>query len=567
MQGEQDPTALLERARDWAAHDPDPATRQEIEQLVAVASTEGAQATAARADLADRFAGPLTFGTAGLRGVVAAGESRMNTAVVIRATAGLAQYLKETVGPGARVVLGCDARHGSGAFLTAAAQVLAAAGARPLVLPQQLPTPVTAFAVRTLQADAGIMITASHNPPQDNGYKVYLGGRAATAEGQGVQIVPPADALIAECIAETPPADQVPRTDQGVEPVDPSLVAAYRDRAASRRGTPDASDVSIVLTPMHGVGGAIALDVLAEAGFADVTVVPEQARPDPDFPTIPFPNPEEPGAIDLALALAQDHGADVVIALDPDADRCSVAIPLRAGGWRQLTGDEIGSVLGEQAAADDTRAGGTLANSVVSSRLLERIATAHGLRHATTLTGFKWIARTPDLRFGYEEAIGYCTDPEAVRDKDGIGAAVRVATLVHDLAVDGRTVEDLLDDLARRHGLYATAPLSIRVEDLSRIGAMMADLRREPLTVLADSPVTEVDDLAEGSADLPPTDGLSYLSEAGDRVIIRPSGTEPKLKCYLEVVLPVGPGDEIPREAAVERLQAITTQLRERLGV
>jgi phosphomannomutase len=318
---------------------------------------------------------------------------------------------------------------------------------------------------------------------------------------------------------------------------------------------------------MHGVGGAIALDVLAEAGFADVTVVPEQARPDPDFPTIPFPNPEEPGAIDLALALAQDHGADVVIALDPDADRCSVAIPLRAGGWRQLTGDEIGSVLGEQAAADDTRAGGTLANSVVSSRLLERIATAHGLRHATTLTGFKWIARTPDLRFGYEEAIGYCTDPEAVRDKDGIGAAVRVATLVHDLAVDGRTVEDLLDDLARRHGLYATAPLSIRVEDLSRIGAMMADLRREPLTVLADSPVTEVDDLAEGSADLPPTDGLSYLSEAGDRVIIRPSGTEPKLKCYLEVVLPVGPGDEIPREAAVERLQAITTQLRERLGV
>ncbi len=559
---------ILAQARDWAAHDPDPSTRAEILALVAQAEGEDTEAASTLADLESRFSGPLTFGTAGLRGAVAAGESRMNTAVVIRATAGVAHYLLDTVGRGARVVLGCDARHGSSEFMDAAAEVLAASGAAVLTLPKQLPTPVTAFTVRSLDCDAGIMVTASHNPPADNGYKVYLGGRAADEDGRGVQIVPPADAEIAARIAAAPPADEVPRSTDGIEAAGADVVQAYVDRAASLRGDPapaTPSPIRIVLTPMHGVGGQTCEKVLHQAGFPDVHLVPKQAEPDPNFPTVSFPNPEEPGAIDLSLELAREVGADVVIALDPDADRCSVAIPLRGGDWRQLTGDEIGAILGEQAAADGSREGDTLANSVVSSRLLGRIAAAHGLEHAVTLTGFKWIARAPGIRFGYEEAIGYCTDPAAVHDKDGVSAAVRVATLVDDLAREGRTIEDLLDDLAREYGLHATAPLSFRVSDLSLIADAMAQLRANGLASLAGSPVTQTRDLAEGSPGLPPTDGLLYLTEAGDRVIVRPSGTEPKLKCYLEVVLPCE-GGQVPRAAAAERLDRIKADLTAALG-
>ncbi|WP_347346081.1 phospho-sugar mutase [Microbacterium sp.] len=555
-------TDVIEQARAWVAHDPDAATRAE---LTALADAAEARDPAAQAELASRFNGPLTFGTAGLRGAVGAGESRMNVAVVTRATAGLAQYLLDTLGPGARVVLGCDARHGSSPFMDAAAGVLAATGAQVLTLPKQLPTPLTAFAVRALDADAGVMITASHNPPADNGYKVYLGGRATDEDGRGVQIVPPADAEIAARIAASPPADEVPLSTQGIEPTGDDVVRAYVDRVASRRTNPEPSGIRIVLTPMHGVGGGVAQQALSQAGFGDVHVVAAQADPDPDFPTVAFPNPEEPGAIDLALDLAREVSANVVIALDPDADRCSVAIPLRTGEWRQLTGDEIGAILGEQAAADDTRPGDTLACSIVSSRLLGRIAAAHGLKHAATLTGFKWIARTPGIRFGYEEAIGYCTDPEAVHDKDGVGAMIRVATLVDDLAREGRTIEDLLDDLARRHGLHATGPLSFRVSDLSLIADGMARLRTNGIAQLAGSPVVTAQDLAEGSAELPPTDGLLYLTEAGDRVIVRPSGTEPKLKCYLEAVLPCD-GDEVPRAAAAERLDRIRADVTAALG-
>lgn len=556
-------SGLFARAHAWATHDPDPETQTEL--LTLLEEAEGGNVTALE-DLHSRFAGPLTFGTAGLRGAVAAGESRMNTAVVIRATAGVARYLAETVGPGSHVVLGCDARHGSSKFMDAAAQVLAASGAIALTLPKGLPTPVTAYAVRELGADAGIMITASHNPPADNGYKVYLGGRATDEDGRGVQIVPPVDAEIAARIEGAPPADEVPRSMTGIEALDPSIVQDYVQRAASRRGTDEASSIRIVLTPMHGVGGTTAMRTLEAAGFSDVHLVPKQAEPDPDFPTVSFPNPEEPGAIDLSLELARSVEADMIIALDPDADRCSVAIPMHTGDWRQLTGDEIGAILGEQAAADNTRDGDTLASSIVSSRLLGRIAEAHGLTHAVTLTGFKWIARTPGLRFGYEEAIGYCTDPVAVHDKDGISAAVHVASLVHDLAQEGRTIEDLLDDLARHHGLHATAPLSFRVSDLSLIAGAMAGLRKQGITELAGSPVIRAQDLAGGSAELPPTDGLLYLTEAGDRVIIRPSGTEPKLKCYLEVILPVE-GDEIPHRAAAERLRLIQDELTHILGL
>ncbi|MBW3085356.1 putative phosphomannomutase [Austwickia sp. TVS 96-490-7B] len=549
---------LIAQAREWIGQDPDPQTRDELTALINRAENGDDQAVA---DLESRFAGPLTFGTAGLRGAVGAGQTRMNTAVVTQATAGLTRYLLDTVGERPRIVIGCDARRGSHEFRTAAAQVVAAAGAVPMLLPEQLPTPVTAYAVRALNADAGVMVTASHNPPADNGYKVYLGGRAADGDGCGVQIVPPADAEIARRIAETPGAGAIPLSEDGIEEVPMQVVEDYVTRAAALRGSTQPAAARIILTPMHGVGGATAQEVLRRAGFTDVHIVAEQADPDPTFPTVPFPNPEEPGAIDLALRLAADVDAHVVIALDPDADRCSVAIPLRADGtWRQLTGDEIGAILGEQAAADASREGDTLACSIVSSRLLARIAAAHGLRHAATLTGFKWIARTPDLRFGYEEAIGYCTDPTAVRDKDGITAMVRIASLVEDLLAQGRTLEDLLDDLARAHGLHATAPLSFRVTDLSLISDAMARLRAQAPVELAGSPVVEARDLAEGSPELPPTDGLLYLTDAGDRVIVRPSGTEPKLKCYLEVVLPCGQGD-IPHADAAARLERIKADM------
>ncbi|WP_168581245.1 phospho-sugar mutase [Gephyromycinifex aptenodytis] len=566
----EDLAGLLERARHWCAHDPAPAERAALSALIEQAQAGEAEALA---DLASRFTGPLTFGTAGLRGAVGAGETRMNRAVVARATFGLMGYLNGIVEE-PRVVIGCDARHGSADFARTVAQVVAAAGGRALVLPAQLPTPVLAYAVRDLQADAGVMVTASHNPPADNGYKVYLGGRVAQDEARGVQIVPPADRLIAENIAAAPPADQipgVPSDDDGVleQPedakivlLDHGVVAGYVGRAASLAGSQLDADISIVLTPLHGVGGQLACDVLATAGFPEVQLVPEQAEPDPDFPTVAFPNPEEPGALDLALDLARRSDADVVIALDPDADRCSVATPdpSAPGGWRQLTGDELGALLGEQAAQRTAQEGdpdtAVLACSIVSSRQLARIAAAHGCQHATTLTGFKWIARTPGIVFGYEEAIGYCTDPGYVRDKDGIGTAVRVAALVAQLRSQGRTLCDALDDLARRDGLHATSQVSFRVSDLQLIGDAMARLRQNPPTVLADSAVVEVADLARGYAGLLPTDGLLLRTERDDRVIVRPSGTEPKLKCYLEVILAACDG-RVPRDAAQQRLRQL----------
>ena len=551
---------LVEQAERWIAHDPAEWTRAELSSLVEAANSGDA---AAEAELASRFSGPLTFGTAGLRGAVGAGESRMNRAVVARATAGLVRYLSDALAGQPQpplVVLGCDARHGSSEFLRDAARVVSGAGARALVLPERLPTPVLAFAVRHLGADAGVMVTASHNPPADNGYKVYLGGRLASDEACGVQIVPPADAEIAARIEAAPPADEIARSDDLVEHVGDDLLQAYLERAASlgARGAAT-SPVRIVLTPMHGVGGDTGVAALNAAGFANVHVVEAQAQPDPDFPTVAFPNPEEPGALDLA---------DVVIALDPDADRCSVAIPAPAteAGWRQLSGDELGALLGEQAAR---RAGGegVLACSVVSGRLLSRIAAAHGLEHATTLTGFKWIARTPGLVFGYEEAIGYCCDPQFVRDKDGVSAAVLVAALVHELREGGRGVQDALDDLAREHGLHATAPLTFRVDDLGLIASAMRTLRSNPPAELAGATVTQVVDLADGYEGLPPTDGMLMLTDADDRVIVRPSGTEPKLKCYLEVVLDCGPEGTPPTAEAARRLDVLRTDVARATGM
>ncbi|TDE97534.1 phospho-sugar mutase [Occultella glacieicola] len=576
---------LVAAARAWIADDPDPATADELRELLDHALgdgfTEGEQ-RAALAELADRFSGPLEFGTAGLRGALGAGPHRMNRAVVIRAAAGLVRYLTDTLGAGPRVVIGYDARFGSSDFAADTADVVAAAGGHAYLLPAALPTPVLAFAVRHLDADAGVMVTASHNPPQDNGYKVYLGGRVVTDAGQGAQIVPPADAEISARIAQVPSVASVPRSADAAaatggrrELLAADIVDAYVDRATGL--VPDGAprDLRIVLTPLHGVGGALAGRVLAEAGFADVTLVAEQADPDPTFPTVAFPNPEEPGALDLAFATAARVGADLIIANDPDADRCSVAVPDRDAdtGWRQLTGDEVGALLGEQAATSSAPAGGdgegVLASSIVSSRLLAAIAVHHGLTHRATLTGFKWISRVDGLVFGYEEALGYCTDPAAVRDKDGITAAVRVATLAAGLRARGRTLTDVLDDLARRHGLHATAPLSVRVEDRALIAAAQDRLRKVPPTTLADSAVVSAVDLATGSPDLPPTDGLLYLTEANDRIIVRPSGTEPKLKCYLEVIEAVGPDEDLGpvRTRAVARLDRLRADIAAAAGL
>ena len=565
-------TQLADRVQQWLEHDPDERTRAELSALLEKA--RGGD-DAAAADLESRFEGPLMFGTAGLRAAVGAGESRMNRAVVIRASAGLASFLVDRVGSEPLVVVGCDARHGSEDFAADAAAVFAAAGCRAVRLPAQLPTPLVAYAVRELGADAGVMVTASHNPPADNGYKVYLGARAVDGDDEmGVQIVPPDDARIAERIAAAPFADEVPRDPESVTTAEDAVLDGYVRRAASLRGRAgEGQDIRIALTPMHGVGLGTALRVLDEAGFPNVSVVAEQAEPDPDFPTVAFPNPEEPGAMDLLMALAAQEDADVAIAMDPDADRCAVAIPTGAGtgdplrDWRRLSGDEIGALLGEDAASDPDRAGDTLACSIVSGRLLGRIAENHGLSFRQTLTGFKWIARTPKLRFGYEEAIGYCTDPTAVRDKDGVSTAVRVASLVARLKERGTTVQDELDRLARMHGLFATAPLTFRVADLSLITRGMQRLRENPPTELAGSPIAEFVDLAKGSPELLPTEGILMRTEADDRVIVRPSGTEPKLKCYLEVVLPVLDDAVVPREDAAHRLQQISTQLREVVGL
>lgn len=575
--------ALTTTAETWLVHDPHEPDRAQVRTWIDAAQRGD---EAARDALARAFAGPLTFGTAGLRGPIGPGESSMNSAVVTRTTAGLATYLQEVVGApdhAPRLVVGYDARHGSSRFARDAVEVAAAAGCEAMLLPGPLPTPVLAFAARHLEADAGVMITASHNPAADNGYKVYLGGRAADGPGRGVQIVLPADAQIAAAIAAAPPADEVPRSGAGVRQLGDDLLEAYLRRAAAIvAGTAPLGThrqrLRVVLTPMHGVGGFVAQQALLALGFADVHVVSEQAAPDPDFPTVPFPNPEEAGALDLAIDLARRVEADLVVALDPDADRCSVAVPTGAtgvgsgGGWRQLSGDDVGALLGRDAADRDTGRG-VLASSVVSGRLLGRIAAAAGLRHVTTLTGFKWIARVDGLAYGYEEAIGYCTDPQAVRDKDGITAAVRVVDLASRLGAGGRSLLDALDDLAREHGLHATAPVTVRVEDVTRIGAAMARLRAHPPTELAGSPVTQVVDLADPGPDsgpdceLPATDGMLLLTAADDRVVVRPSGTEPKLKGYLEVVLPVPQGQPVPHERAAARLRLLRTDVSAALGL
>ncbi|MER5479920.1 phospho-sugar mutase [Streptomyces sp. NPDC002734] len=542
---------LIARAQAWLAEDPDPDTRAELSALIEAGD---------EAALAERFAGTLQFGTAGLRGELGAGPMRMNRSVVIRAAAGLAAYLRARGQGDGLVVVGYDARYKSADFARDTAAVMTGAGLRAAVLPRPLPTPVLAFAIRHLGAVAGVEVTASHNPPRDNGYKVYL--------GDGSQIVPPADAEIAAEIAAVASLHDVPRPESGWEILDDSVLDAYLARTDAVLAPGSARTARTVYTAMHGVGKDVVLAAFARAGFPEPVLVAEQAEPDPAFPTVAFPNPEEPGAMDLAFATARkaDPAPDLVIANDPDADRCAVAVPDGSGDWRMLRGDEVGALLAAHLVSRGAR--GTFAESIVSSSLLGRIAGAAGLGYEETLTGFKWISRVEGLRYGYEEALGYCVDPDGVRDKDGVTAALAITELASGLKEQGRTLLDLLDDLAVEHGLHATDQLSVRVADLSVIADAMRRLRENPPTRLAGLAVTRAEDLSEGTEALPPTDGLRYTLD-GARVIVRPSGTEPKLKCYLEAVVPVADHAGLPaaRARAAETLAALRTDLAEAAGL
>jgi phosphomannomutase len=552
---------LRHAAIDWIAGDPCAADRDELKAILAQAMAGN---DAAAADLASRMGSPLTFGTAGLRGPLRAGPSGMNLAVVRRAAAGIASYLAAGGHSGGIVVVGHDARHRSAEFAADAAGVLAAAGFTVLLAPGPLPTPVTAFAVRELDAAAALQVTASHNPPNDNGLKVYLAG--------GAQIVPPADRKIEAAIAAAPAAVLIDADGQPT-PWPDDLLSRYTARiAALPRGT--ARRLKVVATPMHGVGGRTLVAALARAGFTDVTLVPEQAEPDPDFPTVAFPNPEEPGATDLLLALAARIGADIAIAVDPDADRCAAGMPVDpadpAGRWRMLRGDETGALLGEHVLATLDRTAHPdplVATTIVSSELLKHIAAAHGARYDETLTGFKWIVRAGDgdgtgLVYGYEEALGHCVDPDVVRDKDGISASTLMCDLAATLKESGRSLSDALDELARAHGLHLTDQLSMRVDDLSIITAAMGRLRSTPPAALAGEAVTEVVDV------LPRTDAV-ILRTPHRRVVVRPSGTEPKLKCYLEVVATVPEGSEMTeiRAAAAADLAKLRAAMAATLGI
>ncbi|MER7457142.1 phospho-sugar mutase [Micromonospora sp. NPDC126480] len=563
---------LREQARRWLDDDPDQASRAELKAVLD-------RLPASAPELADRFAGPLTFGTAGLRGPLRAGPNGMNLAVVTQAAAGLVAWLAAQGGSGP-LVIGYDARHGSRAFAERTAQVATGAGRPAVLLPRPLPTPVLAYAVRRLGAVAGVMVTASHNPPQDNGYKVYLGAGLGGELGAGAQIVPPADAGIEAAIRAVGPLAEVPLGPAGTVLGD-DLVASYVQQAAGVIDPDGPRDLTVAYTPLHGVGAAVLTAAFAHAGFPVPGIVPEQAEPDPAFPTVSFPNPEEPGAVDRLTALAESTGADIAIANDPDADRCAVVVretgpaasasgevagPGTGGGapgWRMLRGDEVGALLADHLMRRGVT--GLYATTIVSSSLLRAMCAARDLPYDETLTGFKWIVRAgggaAPLVFGYEEALGYCVAPDHVRDKDGITAALTVAELAAGLKARGRTLTDRLDELAAEFGVHHTDQLSVRVDDLRMIAEMMARVRAATPTTLLGQPLTE-------SRDLLPEADVVILRSAAARVVIRPSGTEPKLKAYLEVVEPVAEGEvAAARTRAAQAVATLRAEIATALGV
>ena len=481
----------------------------------------------------------------------------MNRVIVGQAAAALATYLLDHGLTGGKVIIGFDARRNSDIFARDTAEIMAAAGFEAMITPGPLPTPVVAFGIRHLGCVAGVVVTASHNPPQDNGYKVYL--------GDGSQIVPPADMEISSRIDEVAKhsLDDIPRS-RSYAVLDVALVDAYIDRIAAWVPSDAPRQLRWVYTPLHGVGGSLVERVVEACGFPAGNVVAEQAEPDPRFPTVAFPNPEEPGAIDLAVNLAQRISADLVIANDPDADRLAAAVVIN-GQWRMLRGDELGALLGD----DALRRGvcGTYACSIVSSSMLAAMAAAHDQPFAYTLTGFKWIGRVPGLAYGYEEAIGYCVDPEAVPDKDGISALARLLMLAAGLKAEGRTIADRLDEIARRYGVYETDQMSLRVEHIELIAAAMARLRANPPKLLGGQQ-TSVVDLAHGNDMLPATDAVLIDGET-IKVVVRPSGTEPKLKCYLEARRPAPGGADLAAARAATRstLAVIRSEMSAILGI
>ena len=504
----------------WIADDPDPKTAAELSALLESNDEQ---------TLKTYFSGFLQFGTAGLRGPVGPGPSCMNRAVVGRTAAGIASYMKER-GMN-RVVIGRDARYGSEDFTNESAEIFAGAGFEVFVLPRPLPTPVLAFATQYLKCDVGVMVTASHNPPEDNGYKVYIGPSADGIDYAASQIITPTDSLIAKEIASIVSLSSTPRGKSWTI-VDEDLISEYVRRTALI--APKPGDLKIVYTAMHGVGTETAQRVFNHAGFATLILVDEQCTPDPDFPTVTFPNPEEPGAIDLALKKARDFGADLVIANDPDADRCAAAVNDPKVGWRMLRGDELGVIFGEWIAR--THSHGSFGNSIVSSSALRKIAAHYSIDFKEVLTGFKWLAKIEDLSYGYEEAIGYAVDSETVNDKDGISAALLLAQIASELKSQGLTLLDLLNEVWSRHGFHGTEQISIRVADLSQITHVLTKLRKNPPTQIAGRAVLSFDDLANPQDGLPPTDGLRLWIDGGIRMIVRPSGTEAKMKCYIEVI-------------------------------
>lgn len=541
----------LAQARAWLRQDPDPQTRDELAGIITRAASGDEAATA---ELDDRFGSRLAFGTAGLRGALGAGSNRMNRVLVSQAAAGFAAYLRErAAGVTPTVVIGYDGRRNSRVFAQDSAELFAGAGLRAILLPRLLPTPVLAFAVRHLGADAGVMVTASHNPPDDNGYKVYLGGA-----DHGSQIVAPADAEIAahiQRVADGGDVRALPRSS-AYETAGEDLVQAYVAATAAVAPAPAAGRrLRWVYTAMHGVGWETFARILDAAGYPRPIVVDEQLHPDATFRTVSFPNPEEPGAMDLAFATARRAKADFILANDPDADRLAVAVPddTAADGWRRLTGNEVGLLLGARAArAAAGTPGASLACSLVSSPGLGAIAAHHGLDFHETLTGFKWISRAPGIVFGFEEALGYLVNPETVRDKDGISAAVAVLGLAAEAQERGLTLADLVREVGDTYGHFASSQVSVRVADLSLIGTVMLSLRSLPPTQIGGRSIASTEDLLQSAPGQPSGDVLRYRLSDGSRVIVRPSGTEPKLKVYIDAAADSAEG----AAAAVAELEA-----------
>ena len=517
-------SSLISEITNWIAEDPDPKTRTQLQQWL----DQGNES-----ELRSCFAGFLEFGTAGLRGALGPGPSRMNRAVVSKTAAGLVAFMKthrlESI------VIGRDARYGSEDFTRDTAEIMAGAGMNVFVLPRPLPTPVLTYAVSELRCDVGVMVTASHNPPQDNGYKVYLGGTVNGIRYDGSQIISPTDKEISGFIAKSPSLNELPRKSEWTV-LDDVIVDSYVKKTSTLAPRP--REISIVYTAMHGVGTEVLTKVFAQAGFQPPILVTEQANPDPDFPTVAFPNPEEPGAIDMSIALAKKVNADLVIANDPDADRCAAAIKDPKHGWRMLRGDEVGALLGEYLARTAPDKSGYFANSIVSSSILRKIASHYGMPFTETLTGFKYLSKVDGLRFGYEEALGYCVDSRSVNDKDGISAALILAQLAADLAVDGKTISNLLDEIWTRHGFHGTRQISVRTPSVEKITSILKRLRTSTPDFLAHRKVVRFDDLERPTDGLPPTNGIRLFLEGDVRIIVRPSGTEPKVKCYLEAISP-----------------------------